>query len=205
MIAVIDYGMGNLRSVAKALEKFTPDVKVTTDAKAIARASKVVLPGVGAFGDCVKELKKRNLFEVLKELLAEKKKPFLGICLGLQVLFEKSEESPGIEGLGAVKGEVVRFSFKDPSLKVPHMGWNRVRFLNNSSPLVRNVGDGSFFYFVHSYYAVPQSPAVTLGETEYGSIRWASMIEDGTVFGIQFHPEKSQQAGLKILENFVRL
>ena len=205
MIAVIDYGMGNLRSVSKALEHYAKDVRVTSNPNDIKNASKVVLPGVGAFGDCIRELTKRRLIELLKDILARGEKPYLGICLGLQILFSGSEENPDVPGLSVFNGQVVRFSFKEHVLKIPHMGWNEVKIKKKDSPILGGVPDKSYFYFVHSYYGVPEDSKIITGETTYGNIRWASVISKPPIYAIQFHPEKSQQVGLKILENFVRL
>lgn len=221
MIAVIDYGMGNLRSVQKALEVVGADAKITSDPKDLKKAEKIVFPGVGSFGDSMRELKKRGLEKPLKEAIKDGK-PFLGLCLGLQLLFEKSEESPGVKGLCVLKGEVKRFRFRGPgtgnrvSLKVPHMGWNNITRTPNPytrtpdpgsripKSILTGVPDGSYMYFVHSYYAKPKDPKVSLTTTEYG-IKFASGICKDNVYAFQFHPEKSQELGLKILKNFVRL
>ncbi len=201
MIAVIDYGMGNLRSVSKALEKLGAEVAVTQDPEAVRSAQKIILPGVGAFGDAICELRKRNLIKPLKEAV-EKGKPFLGICLGLQLLFKSSEENPGTPGLGIFPGTVVRFP-DNPGLKVPHMGWNQVK-LQNKGGLLEGVHDSSFFYFVHSYYAKPESAELVRGIAEYGTT-FPAIIGKNNVWATQFHPEKSQEEGLKILANFVKI
>ena len=207
MIAVIDYGMGNLRSVQKALEEVGARTKVTSDASDIRRCGKVVFPGVGSFGDAMKELKRRGLIEPIKSAIADGK-PFLGLCLGLQLLFEKSEEAPGVKGLSILKGEVKRFRFPKGGLKVPHMGWNEInvkcQMSNAKNRIFKGVPDGSYFYFVHSYYVKPEDKKVVLATTDYG-IDFASGVASRNVYGLQFHPEKSQALGLKILKNFVRL
>ncbi|NQT25769.1 imidazole glycerol phosphate synthase subunit HisH [candidate division KSB1 bacterium] len=199
MIAMIDYKAGNLRSVAKALEAAGAKVNVMEDWKDLTRADKIVLPGVGAFGKAVEELKTRNLFEPIKEQIASGK-PFLGICLGAQLLFESSDENPGVTGLSALKGKCIRFK---KGLKVPHLGWNQVT-QKTDSPIWKDVPDESFYYFAHSYYFQPDDMQVTTGQTEYG-IPYTSAVWKNNIFGVQFHPEKSQKWGLKILENFIKL
>lgn len=201
MIAIVDYGMGNLRSVSKALEKLGAEVKVTSDAQVIRDAEKIVLPGVGAFGDAICELRKRNLIKPIKEAI-EKGKPFLGICLGLQLLFKSSEENPGVPGLGIFPGTVVRFNSSD--LKVPHMGWNEVKLSGDRESLLSGVKDSGYFYFVHSYYAKPDDASLIQGSADYG-VRFPAILGKRNVWATQFHPEKSQEEGLKILENFVKL
>lgn len=201
MIAIIDYGMGNLRSVSKALEKLGAQVAVTQEPEAIRSADKIILPGVGAFGDAMCELRKRNLIKPIKETV-EKGKPFLGICLGLQLLFKTSEENPGTPGLGIFPGTVVRFP-DNSGLKVPHMGWNQVK-LSGKSGLLEGVQDSSYFYFVHSYFAKPNEADLVQGSSEYG-VMFPAIIGKNNVWATQFHPEKSQEEGLKILGNFVKL
>lgn len=201
MIALVDYGMGNLRSVEKALARVGGEVRLVRDAAGVAAADKVVLPGVGAFGDCMRNLGNQGLAEpILAAIRGEK--PFLGICLGYQLLFEGSDESPDVKGLGLYPGRVVRFP--PGSLKVPQIGWNRVAFARPECPLFRGVPDGSHFYFVHSYHPAPADPSLACGITDYGG-EFASMIWRGKAFACQFHPEKSQSVGLRMLENFVRL
>lgn len=215
MITLLDYGMGNLRSVAKALEYAGGRVCLTSSPSMVAKASKCVVPGVGAFGDAMKELKKRKLLEPLKEYLASGK-PFLGICLGLQLLFEESEEG-NCKGLGVFRGKVVRFRFRRAAsderrttvLKVPHMGWNQIRGQGTGDrrqkkqcPLLKGIPDDSYFYFVHSYYVKPAGKGIIAAITEYGT-EFTSMIWSGSIFATQFHPEKSQEVGLRLLKNFV--
>jgi len=204
-IAVIDYGMGNLHSVAKALEKVgATDVVVTNDADAIRNADKVMLPGVGAIRDCMSELQRLELVDVIKETASTK--PFLGVCLGMHALMGHSDENDGIDCLDIVSGNVRRFAeglTDDQSgerLKIPHMGWNEV-FQMHAHPLWKNIKDGSRFYFVHSYYVEPATPDVVAGSTPYGG-PFTSVIARDNVFAVQFHPEKSQHAGLQLLENF---
>ena len=207
MIAVIDYGMGNLRSVEKALEVSGARTIVTSNARGIAGCDKIVFPGVGAFGDAMRELKGRRLIDPLKEAIFIGK-PFLGLCLGLQLLFEKSEEAPGVKGLGVLKGYVRKFRFTRRALKVPHMGWNEIAKIEKrkekSAKLLDGVPSGSYMYFVHSYYVVPKDKGIILTTTDYG-VEFVSGIAKDNIYGLQFHPEKSQAMGLKILENFVRL
>ncbi|MFQ5559263.1 MAG: imidazole glycerol phosphate synthase subunit HisH [Nitrospinota bacterium] len=206
MIAIIDYGMGNLRSVQKGFEKVGHRTVVTGNPDEILKADAVVLPGVGAFKDCMRNLEEGGLVEPIHSSI-EAGKPFLGICLGLQLLFSESEEFGTHKGLGVIKGCVKRFPFhlgdegtgKSGNLKVPHMGWNRVSFKKN--PLMDAVSGSSFFYFVHSYYVVPEDPSVILGTTEYG-MEFTSAICKDNVFAVQFHPEKSQAEGLGILKRF---
>ena len=198
MIAVIDYGMGNLRSVEKALEQCGADVIVTSDGDEIRRADKVVFPGVGAFPKCMERLEELQLIDPIKTAADEK--PFLGICLGLQALFSAGYEGGFREGLDIIKGKVVRFS---PGVKIPHMGWNQVRF-PNKCPIFEGIDDETYFYFVHSYYVVPEDAAITAGETVYSG-PFVSAIWRDNLYAVQFHPEKSQENGLKILKNFVDL
>ncbi len=206
MIAIIDYDMGNLRSVAKAFERVGAEAVTTRDPEVIDGSSHVVLPGVGAFRDCMKNLGDYGLVDPIMSSI-EKGKPFLGICLGLQLLFEESSEFGTHRGLGVIKGKVVRFPSgmkeKGEELKVPHMGWNGIE-RRKDSVLLEGIPEGSYFYFVHSYYAVPDDERVTLTSTGYG-VTFTSSVEKDNVMACQFHPEKSQKAGLKVLKNFSEL
>lgn len=203
MIAIIDYDMGNVRSVEKAFEKVGAKAVITRDARVIDNASHVVLPGVGAFRDCMKNLDEYGLIGPMTRSIASGK-PFLGICLGLQLLFEESAEFGRHMGLGVLKGTVVRFpaglESEGEKLKIPHMGWNGIK-INKDSALLKGIGDGSYFYFVHSYYAVPDEPDATLTTTGYG-MEFTSAVSRDNVMACQFHPEKSQKAGLRVLKNF---
>lgn len=201
MIAVIDYDAGNIRSVEKALLLLGQEVKVTGDGQEILRADKVVLPGVGAFGDAMKNIRDRGLEQVIREVV-EKETPFLGICLGLQLLFERSDEAPGVKGLGILGGEIRKIP-EQKELKIPHMGWNSLH-LENNGRLFRGVDEGAYVYFVHSYYLKAADEQIVKASTEYGTHIHAS-VEQGNVFACQFHPEKSSAVGLRILRNFVEL
>jgi len=199
-IVIIDYGMGNLRNVQRGFEKVGFEVKVTRSKREIDRASAIVLPGVGAFKDCMVNLEKYNLIEPILRSV-EKGKPYFGICLGLQILFSESEEFGFHKGLDVVKGKVVRFK-ADPDHKVPHMGWNTVK-MEKEIPMLKSVKTGDFFYFVHSYYVVPEKNEWIATTTHYGTL-FTSSIWRENVFATQFHPEKSQENGLKILETFAK-
>jgi glutamine amidotransferase len=197
MIAIVDYGMGNLRSVEKGFQKVGVDAKVVTDPKAIDDASGVVLPGVGAFRDCMLNLASHKLIEPIMRSI-ETGKPYLGICLGLQVLFTESMEFGHSKGLDVFKGTVPRFP--EGELKVPHMGWNSIK-IKNRPPILEGIPDGEYFYFVHSYYVAPEDEGIIAATTDYG-VEFTSMVWRDNVFAVQFHPEKSQAMGLKLLENF---
>jgi glutamine amidotransferase len=197
MIAIVDYGMGNLRSVEKGFQKVGIDARIVTDARAIDDARGVVLPGVGAFRDCMLNLASHNLIDSIMKSI-EKGKPYLGICLGLQVLFTESEEFGHSKGLDVFKGKVPRFP--EGKLKVPHMGWNSIK-IQRRPPILDGISDGEYFYFVHSYYVAPEDEDIIATTTDYG-IEFTSMVWRDNVFAVQFHPEKSQTMGLKILENF---
>jgi glutamine amidotransferase len=201
MIAIVDYQMGNLRSVQKGFERVGHKAVITSDPDEIVRAEKIVLPGVGAFGDAMVELRHRNLVGPICDAI-EAGKPFLGICLGLQLLFDVSYEGGRREGLGIVPGEVVRFDVP-AGFKVPHMGWNSAQILK-SAPILRGIEEGTYFYFVHSYYVVPKDRDVVAIETDYHQ-PFCAMIWRDNVFATQFHPEKSQNHGLRILQNFAGL
>lgn len=196
-ITIIDYGMGNLHSAAKALEKVGAQVKVTSDPELVRQADKVILPGVGAFGDCMKNLNERELAPVIHEVIAAGK-PFLGICVGLQLLFEGSEEDPGVAGLGIFKGMVRKIAA--PGLKIPHMGWNNLEYRTSSS-LFQGLPPAAYVYFVHSYHAVPTDESCITAVTDYGG-QVTAAVGRGLVQAVQFHPEKSSAVGLKILANF---
>jgi glutamine amidotransferase len=200
MIAIVDYGMGNLRSVEKAFAKVGHQATITNEPEQLHAATKIVLPGVGAFADAIAELHRRNLVEPLKRAV-EQGKPFLGICLGLQLLFDVSYEDGEHQGLGIVPGKVVRFETSD--LKVPHMGWNELR-VKRPSPVLNGLEDGTHVYFVHSYYVVPEDDGVVATTTEYG-VPFTSSIWRDNLYATQFHPEKSQSQGLRILANFAAL
>ncbi len=200
-IAIVDYGMGNLRSVQKGIERVGSAAEVTRDAGRIEAAAGVVLPGVGAFGACMGNLRAYDLVDTVRRVI-ERGTPFLGICLGMQLLFDESEEFGPVRGLGIFPGRVLRFADR-PGLKVPHMGWNCIR-KQQELPHLRGIDDGAFVYFVHSYYVVPADPALTATSTDYG-IEFTSAIARDNVFATQYHPEKSQGVGLKILENFGRI
>jgi len=201
MIAVIDYGMGNLRSVSKALESVGANVKVTSDPKEIDSAGAIVLPGVGAFKRAMTNLEELNIIPSIRKSIDENK-PFLGICLGLQLLFTESEEHGTHKGLDIIKGRVKKFS---TGLKVPHMGWNQIRIKDSGSKinLFNKIPDNSFFYFVHTYCVEPKDESVIRATTEYGRT-FVSAVNKDNVWGVQFHPEKSSSLGLKIMENFCR-
>lgn len=201
MIAIIDYDAGNIKSVEKALQKLGAEVVITKDADTILNAEKVILPGVGAFGDAMNNLKKYDLVSVIKKVV-EKGTPFLGICLGLQLLFERSDETKGVEGLGILEGEVLRIP-ECGDLKIPHMGWNSLH-LQNDGRLFKGLSEESYVYFVHSYYLKAKEPEIVKATAEYGVTVHAS-VEKGNVFACQFHPEKSSDVGLQILKNFVEL
>ncbi len=201
MIAIIDYDAGNIKSVEKALRLLGQEVSVTRDAGAILDADKVILPGVGAFGDAMEKLVNYGLDEVIREV-ARRDTPFLGICLGLQLLFERSEESPGVKGLGVLKGEIVRIP-ENAGLKVPHMGWNSLK-LYSGGRLFKGLPEEPYVYFVHSYYLRAADERIVTAVTEY-STRIHASVESGNVFACQFHPEKSSDVGIQILRNFVAI
>ncbi|MBI5183468.1 MAG: imidazole glycerol phosphate synthase subunit HisH [Nitrospinae bacterium] len=202
MIVIVDYGMGNLRSVQKGFERVGYTAVITNDPNKVGDADAIVLPGVGAFRDCMRNLNKSGLIDPIKEFI-NKGKPFLGICLGLQLLFTESEEFGVHKGLDIIKGRVIRFpdaSNTTTNIKIPHMGWNSVRIRNRVS-IFEGIPDDSYFYFVHSYYVVPKDEDVIAMTTNYG-VEFTSAIVKGNLFAVQFHPEKSQELGLKILRNF---
>lgn len=201
MIAIIDYDAGNLKSVEKALEYLGEDCKITRDVGEIASAEKVILPGVGAFKDAMEKLERYHLVDVIKEV-AKKGTPFLGICLGLQLLFESSEEGPGVSGLGLLPGKIVAFPKKE-GYKIPHMGWNSLEIAPEAT-LFQGIEKGSYVYFVHSYYLEAAEPSDVVATTEYITTVHASVQRDN-IFACQFHPEKSGDVGLQILKNFCRI
>lgn len=206
MITIIDYGMGNLRSVQKGFEKVGFEAKVTDDPRDVERAEKLVLPGVGAFRDCMDNLRQGGFVEPILEHV-EGGRPFLGICLGLQLLFTESEEFGRHQGLGIIPGRVVRFPADlrqgGEELKVPHMGWNQID-IRRPSPILKGVADGTSVYFVHSYYVIPDDESMVATVTDYG-IEFCSSVWKDNVMATQFHPEKSQSVGLSILKNFGEL
>jgi len=215
-VAIIDYGSGNLRSVAKAFERVGASVQVTASPQAAAKASHIVLPGVGAFADCMSGLKALpGMLEVLQEQVMQRKKPFLGICVGMQMLFERGHEHGAYAGLGWLEGEVVPLvaskkeqnhsplATRHSSLKIPHMGWNDLR-ITGEPPLLKNINTGDHAYFVHSYHAVCRNAADVLVTVEYGQTITA-VVGRGNILGTQFHPEKSQQTGLQLLKNFLMI
>lgn len=199
MTAIIDYDAGNIRSVEKALQALGEEVVITRDRDVILSADRVILPGVGAFGEAMARLKSYGLVEVIHEVVA-RKIPFLGICLGLQLMFEGSEESEGVEGLGILKGKILRIP-DTPGLKIPHIGWNSLTYPNKGR-LYEGIPENSYVYFVHSFYLKAEDEAIVTATTEYGTTIHAS-VEKDNVFACQFHPEKSSDVGLKILKNFI--
>ena len=201
MIAIIDYDAGNIKSVEKAMQLLGQDVTITRDRETILKADKVILTGVGAFGDAMGKIHQYGLYEVIHEVV-KRNTPFLGICLGLQLLFERSDETPGVEGLGILKGEILRIPDKE-GLKIPHMGWNSLEFQNNGR-LFKGLPKDPYVYFVHSYYLKAADEGIVTATTEYSTHIHAS-VEQGNVFACQFHPEKSSDVGIQILKNFVEL
>jgi len=200
LIAIIDYGAGNIRNVLRALKKLDYDAEITADPEAIHRAAAVILPGVGAAADTVNGLKERGLDDLVRRLI-EDDRPFMGVCVGLQVLFESTEEGGDEPCLGVLPGKVVRFP-TEPGLKVPHIGWNQVS-QHAESPVFSGIPDDTYFYFVHSYYVVPQDRRIIAGTTDY-SVEFTSAILRGNLFATQFHPEKSGDLGLKVYDNFLK-
>lgn len=201
MVAIIDYDAGNIKSVEKAVSLLGHEVVLTREWDEILSADHVILPGVGAFGDAMDKLQGYGLVSVIREV-AEKKIPFLGICLGLQLMFESSEEAPGVAGLGLLQGKIVRIPDEE-NLKIPHIGWNSLRF-PNPGRLFQGIVEGSYVYFVHSYYLQADDPQIVKASTEYGTLIHAS-VEKDCLFACQFHPEKSSETGLKILQNFLEI
>ena len=201
MIAIIDYDAGNIRSVEKALQYLGQEVTITRQGEEILAADKVILPGVGSFGDAMEKIRQYDLEDVIRRV-AEQKTPFLGICLGLQLLFEQSEESPGARGVGLLKGQILRIP-EGEGRKIPHMGWNSLS-LQNEGRLFRGIPDGAYVYFVHSYYLKAADEKIVKASAEYGISIHAS-VEQDNIFACQFHPEKSGDTGLQILKNFIEI
>ena len=201
MITIVDYQMGNLRSVQKGIERVGGEAKISSDPDEIANAQQLILPGVGAFGDAMDEINRRGLADPIRDF-AKSGRPFLGICLGLQLLFEKGFENGEHEGLGILAGDVVRFEI-DPTLKVPHMGWNTVT-RSSDAPILQDIADDTHFYFVHSYFVRPTDPSVVALTCDYGG-DFCAMVWQDNIYATQFHPEKSQGDGLKLLAAFANL
>lgn len=202
-LALIDYGAGNLRSVANALRALGIEPVIAASAEEIGDATHLVLPGVGSFGDCMEQLGKRGLLDPIRDWVTAGR-PYLGICLGYQILFDSSEETPGVAGLGLFPGTVRRFTGA-PGLKIPHMGWNSVIPHGAGSGTWAGLGEEPYFYYVHSYFPVPADPSIIAAETLYGEDRFAAAIERPNLLACQFHPEKSQEAGLRLIRNFLHL
>lgn len=202
MIAIIDYGAGNIKSVEKALEYLGQEVVVSSDPKVLESAEKVILPGVGSFGSAMENIRTRGLEEVIRNI-ADKGTPFLGICLGLQLLFESSEESPGVKGLSILPGKILRIPDAE-GLKIPHMGWNSLEFPKSTRLFSHLEGTNPYVYFVHSYYLQAADPEIVSATTRYGVTIHAA-VESGNVFATQFHPEKSSEIGMSILKKFIEL
>ena len=202
MIAIIDYKAGNLTSVRLALEHLGVECEITSDPARIDSAQRVIFPGVGAAAEAMKNLRDLKLLEPVRDAVAQGK-PFLGICLGTQIILESSEEDGGTECVGLLPGTVKRFAPSDPMCKIPQMGWNTVEF-KQAHPLLDGIDDGSEFYFVHSYYPAPSNAEHIAAETDYAGVRFASAMADGSLFATQFHPERSGRIGLRLLENFSR-
>ncbi|MFW9898753.1 MAG: imidazole glycerol phosphate synthase subunit HisH [Candidatus Thorarchaeota archaeon] len=200
-IAIIDYEMGNLKSVNKCLKHLNVEALITDDKKEILEADGVILPGVGAFGDAMKQLKKKDLISVINQVVKEKK-PLFGICLGHQLIFSKSYEMGYHKGLNLVKGEVIQFDISKVD-KIPQIGWNNVEFLKRENFLIQGIPNNSYFYFVHSFYAIPENKEQIIGLTKYGEIEYCSIICNKNVFATQFHPEKSSKYGIMMYQNFV--
>ncbi len=203
MIAIIDYDAGNIRSVEKAMDKLGAEYILTRDPDTIKSADGVILPGVGAFGDAMEKLDSYGLRNVLTDY-ASSNKPFLGICLGMQVLFESSEEAPGVKGLSILPGNILRIK-DEPGLKIPHMGWNSLIFHGEKGKLFANTADDSYVYFVHSYYLKAKDESIVKASAQYGSTTIHASVEKNNVFGCQFHPEKSSRVGLGILSEFIKI
>ena len=201
MIAIVDYDAGNIKSVEKALQFLGPEPVVTRDKETLLQAEKVIVPGVGAFGDAMGKMHQYGLVEVLREI-ADKGTPLLGICLGLQLFFESSEETPGVEGLGLLPGKIVRIPDKE-GFKSPHMGWNSIQ-INPASRLLKGIEEGAYVYFVHSYYLQAENEADVAATTDY-VVNIHAAAEHENIFATQFHPEKSGEIGLQILKNFIEL
>lgn len=201
MIGIIDYGMGNLRSVQKALERLGAKAEIVSHPDRILEFTSLILPGVGAFRDAIHELHEQQFVQPLREYV-ETGKPLLGICLGMQLLFDRSYEDGDYTGLGLIQGDVVRFE-PEPGLKIPHMGWNSLEF--SPHPLLKGLQSGDFVYFVHSYHVRPTNPQVCVATTCHGTQRFVSIVNQDNVYATQFHPEKSQQVGLRILQNFIEI
>ena len=202
MIAIIDYDAGNIRSVEKALLALGEQPVVTRKKEEILAADKLILPGVGAFGDAMERLHQYGLVDVIREAVKDKGIPILGICLGLQLMFERSDESDGVEGLGLLKGEILKIP-DSPGLKIPHMGWNSLK-IKPDTCLFAQIPDGAYVYFVHSYYLKAEDPDIVAATTDYSTHIHAA-VEQGNIFACQFHPEKSSEVGLQILKNFISL
>ncbi|WP_437231133.1 imidazole glycerol phosphate synthase subunit HisH [Planctomicrobium sp. SH661] len=202
MIGIIDYGMGNLRSVQKALERLGHSAEIVSQSQRLSEFTGLILPGVGAFRDAIAELQRQDFVNPIHDYIASGQ-PLLGICLGMQLLFDRSYEDGDYQGLGVIPGEVVRFQ-PEPGLKIPHMGWNSLEF-DRENPLLRGVRPGDYVYFVHSYHVCPQDADVVTARTRHGSQTFVSIVNQRNVYATQFHPEKSQQVGLQILKNFVNL
>lgn len=201
MITIVDYQMGNLRSVQNAIERGGAEARISSDPAEIAGAEKLILPGVGAFGDAMREINRRDLAGPIRDFIATGR-PFLGICLGLQLLFEKGYEHGEHEGLGVLQGDVVRFDLP-PQYKIPHMGWNTV-IRHRDAPILEGIPDGTHFYFVHSYYVRPADPSVVALGCDYGG-EFCAMVWRDNLYATQFHPEKSQSVGLQLIDAFARL
>lgn len=202
-IALVDYGAGNLHSVANCLRAIGVEPELASAPDGLVGATHLILPGVGSFGDCMGQLARRGLVEPIRDWVAADK-PYLGICLGYQILFDSSEESPGVDGLGLIAGKVRRFR-EQPGLKIPHMGWNAAKPVSPGKGMWQSLGHAPFFYFVHSYFPAPDDSAVIAAETDYGAERFAAAVERGSLLACQFHPEKSQEAGVRLIRNFLGL
>ena len=198
---IIDYGAGNLRSVANAVQSLGIEPRIVTKPDEFEGLTHLILPGVGSFGDSMRELESRHFVEPIKQWI-ESDRPFFGICVGYQLLFEGGEESPGVRGLGVFSGKVGRFP--EDGRKIPHMGWNAALLKDPTDPCWEGLGDEPFFYFVHSYFPTPEDPNLAAAQTEYEGLRFDCAIRRGNLIATQFHPEKSQQAGLRLLQNFLR-